>query len=337
MKALLLSQPKEVGIVEVPRQDDASKVVIKVRTVGVCGSDIAAYKGISPLVTYPRILGHEIAGEVVGVPAGATDFKVGDHVVTEPYMHCGKGCYPCSLGRTNCCDELKVMGVHADGGMVEYYSHASHLVHKVPESVKWEHLPVIEPLTIALHGLHRVGVKAGETVAITGAGAIGLLAAQAAAAMGARVIVIDPVAERLELAKTMGIEQVINPLERDTLKIIGDLTAGRMAEVVVEASGSAVAVRSALDYVSYAGRISLVGYPKDEVPLPTFLITKKELDIKGSRNSACQFPLAIELIASGKVQAAPIVSHIIEFAELPEYIAQMAQQPGAYLKVVAKL
>jgi L-gulonate 5-dehydrogenase len=335
MKALLLRNPKELGIVEVPGPEAADKVVIRVRTVGVCGSDIGAYKGINPLVSYPRILGHEIAGEVVSAPPDS-GFRAGERVVTEPYMYCS-ACHPCRLGRTNCCENLKVMGVHADGGMVEYFAHDPKLLHKVPDALPWEELPALEPLTIALHGLNRAKVTAGEWVVVIGAGTIGLLAAQAAASMGARPIVIDPVAERLALARRLGIEQTVNPASEDAVKAVAATTGGRLAEVVVEASGASPAIRAALDYVAYAGRISLIGWPKEEIPLPTALITKKELDIRGSRNSAREFPAAIELVAAGKVKLAPIISHVIDFAELPACIGQMAERPGDYLKVIAKL
>lgn len=335
MKGLLLKEPKKVAVVDIPRPEAPGKVFIRVRTVGVCGSDIGAYKGINPLVSYPRILGHEIAGEVVSAPAGS-GFTAGERVVAEPYMFCGE-CPPCQMGRTNCCENLKVMGVHADGGMVEYYAHDPRLVHKVPVSLPWEELPAIEPLTIALHGLNRAKVAAGEWVAVIGAGTIGLLAAQAAVSMGARPIVIDPVAERLALARRLGLNDTINPGDEDAVTAIATLTDGRMAPVVVEASGASPAVRATLDYVAYAGRIALIGWPKEEIPLPTALITKKELDIRGSRNSAREFPAAIELVAAGKVKLAPIISHVIGFDDLPAYIGEMAEQPGDYLKVIAKL
>lgn len=335
MKGLLLRKAGDVGIVEVPGPEAGGKVIVKVKTVGVCGSDIGAYKGINPLVSYPRILGHEIAGEVVSAPDGS-GFCEGDRVVTEPYMYCGS-CPTCRLGRTNCCENLKVMGVHADGGMVEYYAHDARLLHKVPDNIPWEELPAIEPLTIALHGLNRAGLSAGEAVVVCGAGTIGLLAAQAAASLGARPILLDPVDARLALAKSIGVDDVINPATQDAVKAIAGLTAGRMAPVVVEASGATPAIRATLDYVAFAGRIALIGWPKQEVPLPTAVITRKELDVRGSRNSAREFPAAIEMVASGAVKLGPIITHVIAFAELPEYIGRIAERPGDYLKVIAKL
>ncbi len=335
MKAILLEQAKEIGIVDVQRKDSDNKVTIKVRTMGICGSDIAAYKGISPLVTYPRILGHEVAGEVVRVPENDKGIKIGDLVIVEPYISCGS-CYPCKLGRTNCCEDMKVIGVHEDGGMREYYSHDLKLIHKVPDSIPWEHVPMVEPLSIAIHGIHRLDVKAGEYVAITGAGPIGLLAAQVALYLEALPILIDPLRQRLELAQKIGISHVFDPIKDNLAQEIPKITGGRMVEAFLEASGASGAVRSALDLIHYAGRIAFLGWPKQEISLPTYLITKKELDIRGSRNSVREFPLAIELIAKSQVKVDSVISHIIGFDDIPEYIPLIAEHPADYVKVIAK-
>ncbi len=331
----MLKRPGEVAVVDVPRRDRPDWVTIRVKAAGVCGSDIAAYKGQSPLVSYPRILGHELAGEVVAAPAGS-GLKGGDQVVAEPYIYCG-ACNPCRAGRTNCCENLQVIGVHADGGMAEFFSHPAQLVHKVPGGISWEELTVVEPLTIALHGLRRAALAAGEFVVVTGAGTIGLLTAQAALAIGAKPVVVDPVPSRLKLARELGVEWTVDPAAEDAVAAIATVTGGRMAPVVVEASGAEAAVRSVLDYVANAGRVALIGYPKGDVPLPTFLFTKKELDVRGSRNSAGQFPTAIGLIAGGRVQAARIISQVAAFDDLPAYIRRLADNPGDLLKVVAKL
>jgi len=336
MKALFLEKPREFRLMDIPRIDEKDKVTIKVKAVGICGTEISCYKGVFPFGTYPRTLGHEVAGEVVSVPDNNNGIKVGDKVALEPYRYCGS-CYPCSLGRTNCCEELKVIGVHANGAYMEYFSHEPHLIHKVPDTMSWEQAAMVEPLTISIHSVHRAGVKKGEHVAIPGAGPIGLLAAEYALYLGAIPIVIDPMEKRLELAKSLGIKYTFNPMTQDIIKEIAEITSGRMAEAVIEASGSASAVRSSIDYVSYAGRISLVGIPKDDIPLPTFLFTKKELDVRGSRNSAKEFPLAIELISQNKINVKSLISNIIEFEELPNYYKSISENPNEYLKVIAKL
>lgn len=333
MKSVRLKQPGEIAMVDIPVQRrEPGQILIKVRSAGICGSDIGAYKGINPLVSYPRIIGHEIAGEVVEVPDDETTFVPGDRVILEPYVYCGK-CYPCSIGHTNCCENLTVRGVHIEGGMAEYVSHPGHLLHKVPAGIAWHLVPMAEPLVIAMHAIKQAETRAGEHVVITGAGQIGLLAAQYALTLGAIPIVVDPVDERLALARLLGAAHTINPVAADAVTAIHGITRGRMAEVVIEASGDARAIRGAIDYVAYAGRISLVGWPKGDIPLPTALVTKKELTIRGSRNSVGQFPESLRLIAEGKVNVAALLTRTVPINEVPAIVADIAAHPENYLKV----
>lgn len=335
MKSVCLKQPGDIAVVDIPAQArETDHVLIKVRSAGICGSDIGAYKGVNPLVSYPRIIGHEIAGEVIEVAADETEYKVGDRVILEPYVYCGK-CYPCSIGHTNCCENLTVRGVHIEGGMAEYVSHPRHLLHKVPDGIPWELVPMAEPLVIAMHAVQQAEVKAGERVVITGAGQIGLLAAQYALTLAAIPIVVDPVDSRLALARSLGVPHTINPTTTDALTEIQHLTGGRMAEAVIEASGDARAIRASIDYVAYAGRIALVGWPKNEIALPTALFTKKELTIRGSRNSVGQFPESLRLIAEGKVDVAPLVSATVPLVEIPAMVAAIAEHPDRFLKVTS--
>lgn len=335
MKAIYLKAPQEISVTDVPvPQRDGTEVMIKVRSMGICGSDIGAFKGINPLVQYPRIIGHEIAGEVLEVSQDETELAVGDHVVIEPYVYCGQ-CYPCSHDRTNCCENLTVRGVHIDGGMSEITTHPRHLVHKVPKDTSWDLLAMVEPLTISVHAVRRSRLKKGEHAVVTGCGPIGLLAAQFALTLGAEPIVVDPVDERLDFAKKLGIKYAVNPVTTDAVEEIRKITNGRMAEVVIEASGSAAAIRSSIDYVAYSGRISLVGWPKNEISLPTALFTKKELDILGSRNSFQAFTESIELVATHKIDVASLITKTINFNEVPEVLTDIAEHPENYLKVVA--
>ena len=337
MKTVLLKQPGEIGISEIEKTSRReNEVLLKVRSAGICGSDIGAYKGVNPLVSYPRIIGHEIAGEVVEVAADEKTFRVGDRVILEPYVYCGH-CYPCSIGHTNCCENLTVRGVHIEGGMAEYVSHPRHLLHKVPEGIPWHLIPMAEPLVIAMHAVKQAEVKAGEHVAITGAGQIGLLAAQYALTLGALPIVVDPVDERLALATRLGVPHVINTVSQDAVAQIKAITRARMAEAAIEASGAASAIRAMVDYVAYAGRIALVGWPKSDIPMPTALFTKKELTIRGSRNSVGQFPESLRLIAEGKVDVAALLTKTVSLEETPATVVDIAEHPERYLKVTCLL
>jgi 2-desacetyl-2-hydroxyethyl bacteriochlorophyllide A dehydrogenase len=337
MKAIYLKEAGNIQVADIDQPEyKADQILIRVKSVGICGSDISAYLGTSPLVTYPRIIGHEIAGEVVEVPAGEELFAVGDRVVLEPYVYCGK-CYPCRNKRTNCCENLTVRGVHIDGGMAEYVYHPRHLVHKVPAGIPWNHLAMAEPLTISMHAVNRSRLQQGEYAVITGCGPIGLLAAQYALTIGAKPIMVDPVDERLAMACKAGVEYTINPVKEDAVEVIKEITGGTMAEVVIEASGNAAAIRSSIDYVAYSGRISLVGYPKNEVALPTALFTKKELDIVGARNSFQAFAQSIRLIAESKVDVAAVITKTISFEEIPAIVHDISVNPGNYMKVIAEL
>ena len=274
-----------------------------------------------------------MAGEILSIPEhNKKGLKAGDHVIVDPYLYCGS-CYPCSIGRTNCCTDLKVLGVHAEGGMSEYFVHPADMLWKLPKDMPWELAPIAEPLPIALHGIHRGGLKAGEHVAIIGAGPIGILAAMAAIAYGAHPIMIDLVDERLEAARKLGVRYTVNSGREDTAAKVSEYTGGRMAELVMECSGANPAVRSALDLVSNAGRITLTGWPKKETPLPTDAITRKEVDIRGARTSANEFEEAIDLIHTGKVDARKILTKVVTIKEAPGTIIDIEKNPGNYMKV----
>ncbi|WMJ84925.1 zinc-binding alcohol dehydrogenase family protein [Oscillospiraceae bacterium LTW-04] len=333
MKAVQFPKPWQAQLTtfDAPVCKDG-EALIAVKSVGICGSDIGAYRGSNPLVSYPRIIGHEIAGEVISIPENSKGIRPGDHVIVDPYLYCGH-CYPCSLGRTNCCTDLKVLGVHVEGGMAQLFAHPAEMLIKVPQDMPWEIVPIAEPLTIALHGLHRANLTSGEHIAIFGAGPIGLLAAMAAIHYGAIPILIDPVGDRLEKAKLLGIIHTVNPSSVNLIEEIAKITNGRLAEVVMEASGASAAIRDSLNVASNAGRIILTGWPKQDISLPTSLITRKELDIRGARTSAGEFEEAIDLIYRNKVDVRTILTKTVPIEQAVETIIDIEKNPGDYLKV----
>ena len=338
MKAIKLAEPWNISCVEMekptPKEGEA---LIKVVAAGICGSDIGAFRGTNGLVSYPRVIGHELAGIVESIPENNKNgIKVGDRVVVDPYLYCGH-CYPCSIGRTNCCTDLKVLGVHVDGGMAEYYCHPADMLIKIPEGMTWEQAAMAEPLTISLHGIHRGGLKAGEFCAIYGAGPIGLVAGMVAEAYGAHAIVIDLVQERLDFAKKVGIEYVINSGKEDPIAKVAEITGGMMAQQVMECTGANPCVRGCLDLVSNAGRITLTGWPKKETSLPTDVITKKEVDIRGARTSAGEFQEALELIATKRVDMDQILTKTFTMDEAPATIVDIEKNPVNYMKVVVRV
>lgn len=338
MRAIKLANPGEVACVEmekpVPKEGEA---LIKIKTAGICGSDIGAFRGTNGLVSYPRIIGHELAGVIEQIdPDNKKGLKIGDKVLIDPYLYCGH-CYPCSVGRTNCCAELKVLGVHVDGGMAEYFCHPDDMLIRMPDDLDWTLAAMAEPLTISLHGIHRGGLIAGEYCAIIGAGPIGLVAGMVAQAYGAHAILLDLVPERLAFAKSLGIEHVINSASEDPVARVSEITGGVMAQQVMECSGSNPAVRLSLDLVSNAGRVTLTGWPKKETSLPTDLITRKEIDIRGARTSAGEFEEAVELIRTKRVDVAKLLTRTVSLADAPDVIRDIEKNPGNYMKVVVTM
>lgn len=335
MKSVYLKKPNEISIMEIDKPVyKEGFAVVRIKSMGICGSDIGAFRGVNPIVSYPRIIGHELAGIVEEIGENPKKIRKGDRVVVDPYLWCGQ-CYPCSMGRTNCCETLKCLGVHVDGGMTEYLLHPAHMLVPLSEDIPWELAPLSEPLTIALHGIHRAKLAVGQHMAINGAGTIGLLAALCAIAYGAVPILIDPIEERLAYAQQLGVRHTICIPRQNAIEEIRSITNNRMAEVVMEASGANAAIRACFNMVSYAGKIVLTGWPKEETMLPTNIITTKELDVLGGRNSKNEFGEALNLIENGKVDVRAVLSKVIKIDEVPEAVRELSDYPGRYLKIAA--
>ena len=334
MKSVFLEKAGKIYI-----KDIADKVcgegeaLIKVKSAGICGSDLGAFRGTNPLVNYPTVIGHEIAGEVIQIAKNERGIEVGDHVILDPYIYCGT-CYPCSLGKTNCCESLMVLGVQTEGGMMEYRNHPTKLLHKVSSNLEWKVVPIVEPLCIALHSLKQSEAKSGEHLVVIGAGPIGLLIAMAALNYGVDPILIDIVEGRLDFAKKLGVKYTINSDKTDAIKEIALITKNLMAECVIEASGSNAAIPKTLDFVSYAGRIVFTGWPKSPVEFATSVITKKELTIRGSRTSNAEFPEAVRLIENNILDVRPLISKVIGFEELPAIFPLVNDNPMDFIKVI---
>lgn len=339
MKAIQITAAHKVAVVAVPEPElKENYAEIDVKAMGICGSDVHAYAGRSPNVTYPVIVGHETAGIVTKIAPGSSNkngIKVGDRVVLNPYLYCGK-CYPCSQGRTNACTSLKCLGVQTDGSMTERFTHPTDLLVKVPDSIDWETCAVVEPTVIALHAIHNVDIKSGEHVAIVGAGCIGQLIGIVAMSLGGIPIMVDVVDKRLELSRYFGIKHTINSMKQDSIEEIRKITNGRMAECVCEVSGSSVGIRNTLDYVASTGRIALTGWPHQEVSLPTAMITRKEIQIRGSRTGVTsEFQEVLKMLEVNHLDIKKIVSRTVHFDELPEAIRDLDEHPGNDLKVIA--
>ena len=337
MKAIVLDKPGEIRIAEYDRPTPGEgEALLKIMAAGICGSDIGAFRGTNGLVSYPRVIGHELAAIVEDIPDNVQGIKVGDKVVVDPYLWCGS-CYACKQKRTNCCSDLRVLGVHIDGGMAEEFCHPANMLVKIPDGMTWEQAALAEPLTISLHGIHRSGLVKGDFCAIIGAGPIGLAAGLAAQVYGAHAILIDLVQERLDFASSLGIEHTVNSALTDVVAEVKRLTNGVMAQRVMACSGATAAIRSTLDLVSHAGVIALTGWPANETSLPTDIITKKEIDIRGARTSVGEFKEALDLIRTGSVDMTKLVTKCVTIDDAPATIRDISANPGNYMKVIVKI
>jgi threonine dehydrogenase-like Zn-dependent dehydrogenase len=313
------------------------EALLAIKAVSICGSDIKAYKGHGTPVAYPLVVGHEAVAEILEIDAGnRAHLKAGDLAAVDPYIYCGT-CYACSLERTNCCESMNCIGVHSDGCMSELYTHPESLLPPVPKEVPLHLAPLAEPLTIALHALHRTSLAAGEHIAIFGAGAIGLLAALAALHYQAVPILIDVLDERLAYAASLGIPYTCDAKNGTVAEQIREITNGRMAEVVMEATGVESCIRETANAASYCGRVALTGWPTRAPVFDTFSVTKKELNVYGCRNSKGEFAEAFALIAGKRVDVSKVVSKVVPFAELPQAVRDLADRPADFLKIVGTL
>ncbi len=315
MKALRLNAPHQCEFAEIDEPRPApDETVIRVHSVGVCGSDMHAWHGTQPFVTYPRILGHEVGAEVVTPGASRPDLKPGDRVVIEPLLSCGK-CYPCRIGKYNCCANLRVLGVHTDGALRPLFAVPSACLHRAPAGMSFDEMALCETVSIGLHAVRRAEVSAGETAVIIGAGPIGLGAMQSARAYGARVIVLDVLESRLEMARNLGADFFINSNKIDPVRAVMDLTHGEGTPVVIEAVGLPRTIEQTVDLVAAGGRIVIVGVGSQTVTFPQHVFLKKEIDFRGSRNSRNCFPELLRLMGEGKIRMGPLVSHRFAFEE----------------------
>lgn len=303
MRQIVLRAPGEFLERDVQAPVAASgEALIRIRRVGVCGSDFNAFAGKHPVYTYPRVLGHELSGEVVDIPDNDRGIQVGDRCAIDPYISCGT-CRACRVGRTNCCENLRLYGVHVDGGMQGLLSVRLDLLHK---SVKLtlDQLALIETLGIGAHAVNRSGIKSGEAALVIGAGPIGLGVIRFAQLAGASVTVVEKSAHRREFAEKMGISAV------------GSLH-DEVADVVFDATGSSASMAASLAHVATTGRLVYVGLTKEPIQVDDALLHRREITILASRNSAGQFPRIIGLIEEGKIVTAPWITDRMTLTEVP--------------------
>ena len=335
MKAVRIPEAKIIEILDIPEPEikELDDVKVKIKRVGICGSDMHIYHGTNPLATYPRIVGHEVAGEIIEVGSNVTKVAVGDHVVIEPIRYCGE-CYACKNGRPNVCKEVSVFGVHEDGGMREVAILSERQVHKVNPDIDWDEAVMAEPYTIGAQATWRGNVQPGQTVFIQGAGPIGITVLKMAKLRGATVIISDFTNERLAFAKENGADYTINPSEVDIEAKINEITNDEGANIVIDAVGLPQTFELSVNVASVAGNIVLLGFNATPSSIAQMEITKKELTITGSRLQTNQFGKVVELINDKKLTHNGLVTHKFPLSQIKEAFAFVEQNPQLVRKAI---
>src|SRR5215469_17734583 len=336
MKALVLRKPGHASIETIPEPVPAQgQILLKVRMVGLCGSDLNSFRGLNPLVSFPRILGHEVSATVIQDDGRGGDIFVGPDVVVCPYTSCGK-CAACRLGRSNACQFNETLGVQTDGALTEFIVLPRDKLY--PATLTTRELCLVEPLTVGFHAVARGRVTASDTVAILGCGGVGLGAVAAASSRGARTICIDVNDEKLGLARQAGAAHAINSARERLHETLLDMTCGHGPDVIIEAVGTPATFRTAVEEVSFCGRVVYIGYAKEPVSYETKLFVQKELDILGSRNAQPQdFAAVIGLLEAKAFPVDKAVNMVVTLEEVPQALRSWSADPSRFKKILVSL
>ncbi len=335
MQGIVCRKPGELAFLELAEPvAGAGEAILRIRRVGICGTDLHAYAGRQPYFTYPRILGHELAAEVISIPENDYGIQVGDEVAVIPYRHCGK-CGACRRGFTNCCANLKVFGVHEDGGMREYVAYPAGLLLK-RDGLSLDQLALVEPLAIGAHAVQRAKVEKDDIVLVIGAGPIGIGIMKMAESAGAMVLALDLNTDRLRFCReSMGIQHTIEPGEQARQQIL-DNTGGNLPTVVFDATGNKQALESGVSYLAHGGRYAMVGLSKENLVFNHPFIHAREASILCSRNATrADFERVATLLAGEEFPSEAYISLKAPFTEIPGAFGGWGHPDAGLIKVMA--
>jgi 2-desacetyl-2-hydroxyethyl bacteriochlorophyllide A dehydrogenase len=316
MKNIVLHEPGRFSLTETTaaRAPSAGEAVVRVRRVGICGTDLHAFQGEQPFFTYPRVLGHELGVEIVSIRDNAEGLRAGDHCAVEPYLNCG-GCIACRKGKTNCCESIQVLGVHTDGGLCELLTVPANKLHK-SETLSLDQLALVEPLCIGAHAVARAQIEAGEWALVVGAGPIGLAVIQSAQLSGARVMVMDVNRERLNFARQRFPVAAAIQATDDAVDRVKEITGGDLATLVFDATGNQQAMNASFALPANGGRLVYVGLVQGSLSFFDPEAHRRELSVLFSRNaSGADFKRVIGLLEDGVIDIKPWITHRATFGE----------------------
>jgi 2-desacetyl-2-hydroxyethyl bacteriochlorophyllide A dehydrogenase len=337
MRTIICNEPGSLALISRERPSIPDGYAqIGIQRIGVCGTDLHAFEGTQPYFNYPRVLGHELSGELVNAN-GAPGFEEGEIVTFIPYFNCGK-CIACRTGKPNCCAAIKVCGVHIDGGMTEYLNvPIGSLVHG--EGLTLDELALVEPLSIGAHGVRRAAVMPHEYVLVIGAGPIGLGTMEFARIAGANVIALDLNSRRLEFCeKRLGIAHTINGTIENIQERLSYITNGDMPTVVIDATGSLNAINGGFQYMAHGARYVLVGLQRSDISFSHPEFHKREAVLMSSRNATREdFEHVIASMKKCLVQPATYITHRIRFDQVKDEFERWLDPANGVIKVMIDL
>jgi L-iditol 2-dehydrogenase len=340
MKALLLKNYKELELVDFPEPEAGpDDVLVRVKACGICGSDIHGYDGSTGRRIPPLVMGHEAAGEIAAIGANVKNLRVGDRVTFDSTVSCAK-CFFCARGEINLCDNRQVLGVSCGdyrrhGAFAEFVVVPQHIIYKLPDSLPYERAALIEAVSIAVHAVAITPVHVGDTAVVVGTGMIGLLVLQAVRLAGAtRVIAVDLDDAKLEVARSLGADETINPKTEDAPARVMDLTNGHGAAVAIEAVGATSPIRTAILSVRKGGTVTLVGNISPTIELPLQPVVTRQIRLQGSCSSNGEYPVCIDLLSSGAIRVDPIISELAPLDQGVEMFKRLYAHDPKLMKVV---
>jgi L-iditol 2-dehydrogenase len=340
MKALVLEETRKLVWKEIDRPElKKGEVIIEVKYVGVCGSDVHYYEHgrIGDFVVEkPLILGHEFSGIVVEKADDVSNLEIGDLVTCEPGYGCGQ-CDFCKSGRYNLCDDMRFMATPPiDGCLTDYVSYPANMVYKLPDGMNLRDGALIEPLAIGVYATERAEIELADSVLVFGAGCIGLVTMLSLKAKGAsRVIVIDTLNNRLDKAKELGADLVINPIEENAIEIVNEITNNKGVDVVIDCAGAKPTILSTVDYVKKGGKIVFVGMSQDDqIPFRLNRAISKEIDIKTIFRYHSMFERTINAVYSGMIDISKIISDVFAYEDSIEAFETVSKKKQEVIKAV---
>lgn len=337
MKTIICERPDSLYMTETEAPAFVpGEALVRIRRIGICGTDMHAYRGNQPFFEYPRILGHELSGVVEQVGDNANGLKAGDQVAIIPYLACGS-CIACRGGKTNCCMSMQVLGVHRDGGMRELISvPTTHLIRT--EGLTLDQSAVVEPLAIGAHAVRRSELKSGEFALVIGAGPIGLGVMAFARDRGARVIAMDVHNDRLDFCRSWaGAEYTINALEQP-LEELAEITGGEFPTVVFDATGNVHSMTDAFGYVAHGGKLIFVGLVRADIAFNDPEFHKREMTLMGSRNATPEdFDTVLAAVRSGAVDVERYITHRAPFDQMLEHFQTWLKPESRVIKALVEL